>query len=126
MTALGWLAFSIAAGSGATARYLLSLVIQERVSANRPWGTFLVNAVGCLAAGVVAGFVIHHDLGVLPARVVAVGFLGSFTTFSTLAYETVRLAEEGEVWVASINLMGSVLVGVTAAAGGLALAAAIG
>jgi fluoride exporter len=126
MTAIGWTAFLIAAGFGATARYLLSLAIQDRVAANRPWGTFVVNVSGCLAAGLVAGFVIHHGLGPTSARVMAVGFLGSFTTFSTLTYETVRLAEVGELRVAAVNLGGSLVIGVAAATAGLTLAATIG
>jgi fluoride exporter len=123
---LGWLGFLGAAGLGATTRYLLSLLVQERVAANRPWGTFVVNVAGCLAAGVVAGLVIHHGLGEEVTRVMAVGFLGSFTTFSTLTYETVRLAEEGELRVAAANVIGSLVIGIAAAGLGLAGAGAWG
>lgn len=125
MSPLGWTAFLVAAGLGATARYLLSLMVQERVRANRPWGTFVVNASGCVAAGIVAGAALHHGLGDDAGRVLAVGFLGSFSTFSTLTYETVRLAEEGEVLAAVTNLAGSLLVGVGAAGAGLAAMAAL-
>jgi fluoride exporter len=125
VNALGWLAFLVAAGVGATGRYLLSLFVQRRAASNRPWGTFSVNALGCLLAGLVAGAVLHHDLGDLPARILAVGFLGSFTTFSTLTYETVRLAEEGEVSTAFISVGASVVVGVLAVAAGLGVVAGL-
>ena len=125
MSALGWAAFLVAAGSGAVARYLLSLFVQERARRDRPWGTFVVNALGCVLAGVVAGAVLHHDLGDVPARVLAVGFLGSFTTFSTLTYESIRLAEEAGARLASINVVGSLVVGVGGATVALALVASL-
>jgi fluoride exporter len=124
MTAPVWVAFLVAAGLGACGRYLVSLLVQDRVADDRPWGTFLVNVSGCLLAGVVAGMVLHHDLGVSSSLVLAVGFLGSFTTFSTLTYESVRLAEEGQLPAGVVNLVGSTVAGIAAAALGLAATAA--
>ena len=124
MSAMGWVAFLAAAGSGACSRFVLASLVQARTGGHHPWGTFVVNTVGCLGAGVVAGLVIHQGLGPELSKVLAVGFLGSFTTFSTFTYETVRLAETGEWSAATANAIGSAVVGALAAWLGLALTAA--
>lgn len=125
MNAAGWIAFLLAAGVGACARFLLATLVQQRVGGERPWGTFTVNVAGSLAAGLVAGSVIHHGLGSQASTVLAVGLLGSFTTFSTFTYESVRLIETGAWKVASANVVGTMLGGIAAAAVGLAIAAAV-
>lgn len=109
MTAASWAAFLLAAGLGACGRYLVSLWVQRGTGGRRPWGTFVVNVAGCLAAGVLAGLATHHGLSWEVVTVVAVGGLGSFTTFSTFAFETVRLSEEGELEAGLANVAGTVL-----------------
>jgi CrcB protein len=56
---------------------------------------------------------------------VGIGFLGSFTTFSTYAYETVRLAEDGALGLAFLNAVGMVALGLVAAFAGLAVGRAL-
>jgi CrcB protein len=123
MSGQAWFAFLIAAGLGAPARYLLDGWIQDRTGGPFPWGTFTVNVTGCLALGVLAGLGIYHDLGTTTRTVVGTGALGAYTTFSTLTFETVRLAEDGALDEALRNAAGSFLVGLVAASAGLALAA---
>jgi CrcB protein len=120
-----WIGFLVAAALGAPARYLVDGWVQDRVGGAFPWGTFVVNMTGCLVLGVVTGLGLYHGLGDTTRTIVGTGGLGAYTTFSTLSFETVRLAEEGAVDRAFLNAAGSLLVGLAAAAAGLALAAAL-
>ncbi|MDZ7678322.1 MAG: CrcB family protein [Acidimicrobiales bacterium] len=114
-----WCGFLAAAALGACCRYLASLWIQRRVGGHHPWGTFAVNVGGCLVAGLMAGVALHQGLSADSVTVVVVGGIGSFTTFSTLAFESVRLLEEGETLVGLVNVVGSVVIGALAATAGV-------
>lgn len=123
MTGAAWIAFLMAAGAGAPARYLIDGWMQERTGGAFPWGTFAVNVTGCLLLGVLTGLGLYHGLGTGIRTAVGTGGLGAYTTFSTFTYETVTLAEEGAVNEAVRNAAASVLVGLGAASAGLALVA---
>jgi CrcB protein len=109
---------------GAPVRFLLDGAVSTRFGGIFPWGTFAVNVTGALILGVVAGLARYHGLGPLPVAAVGAGFCGALTTFSTFSYETVALAERGAVGSALRNLLGSTVLGLAAAAAGLALTAA--
>lgn len=126
MTGLGWTAFLFAAGMGAPARYLIDGWVQDHTGGAFPWGTFLVNMTGCLVLGLLAGLGLYHDLAANTRTVLGTGGMGAYTTFSTLTFETVRLAEEGAVEEAFRNAAASFVVGLVAASAGLALTAALG
>jgi CrcB protein len=119
------LAFLVAAGIGAPLRYLVDGWVHERAHGAFPWGTFLVNVTGSALLGLLAGLGLYHDLGATTRTVIGTGGLGAYTTFSTLTYDTVRLADQGDVTDAALNAGASLLVGLLAAAAGLALAAAL-
>ena len=125
MTGPGWVAFLVAAGIGAPARYLLDGWVQDRTHGAFPWGTLTVNVTGCVALGLLTGLGLYHDLGSTAHTVLGTGGLGAYTTFSTLTYETVRLAEEGALDEAARNAIASLLIGLAAASIGLALTAAV-
>ena len=125
MTGSGWVAFLVAAGIGAPARYLLDGWVQDRAHGAFPWGTFAVNVTGCAAFGALTGLGLYHDLSATARTVLGIGGLGAYTTFSTLTYETIHLVEEGALDVAARNAVGSLLVGLAAASVGLAFTAAL-
>jgi len=106
---------------GAPARYLLDQLVSSRHERAFPWGTFVVNVSGSFLLGLLVS--VAASGGVQPWLLAAVGtgFLGSYTTFSTYAWETLRLVEDGAVLVAFLNLGGSVVAGAAAAAVGLAV-----
>lgn len=125
MSALDWVAFCVAAGIGAPGRYLLDGYVQDRTGGAFPWGTFVVNTTGCLLLGIVTGLGLYHGFSATGRVVLGTGGMGAFTTFSTLTYETVRLAEEGAVNEAFRNAAGSLVAGLAVAALGLAITAAL-
>ena len=118
-------ALLVGAGSalGGVARWTLSLWLGSKLPKGLPWGTILVNVSGCLLIGLL--------LGGLGARangnfnnlrlLLAVGFLGGYTTFSSLMNEALRLGPRG----GALNLLVSLAAGYAAAALGTRLGAAI-
>ena len=125
MTAVAWILFLVTAAAGACARLLVDSWVQHRTTGDFPWGTFLVNVSGCLVLGGLTGLGLYHGLGVTTRTVVGTGGLGAYTTFSTFTFDTVRLAETGALRSALLNVAASMVVGLVAAAAGLALIAAI-
>jgi CrcB protein len=123
MSMTAWLAFLLAAGIGAPARYLLDGWVQDHRAGAFPWGTFAVNITGCLVLGTLTGLALYHGVDATTRTIVGTGGLGAYTTFSTFSFETVRLAEEGAVDEALRNAVGTFVVGLAAAAAGLALTA---
>ena len=93
-----------------------------------PWATLLVNLTGCLLLGaLVAVLAVRYADAGWPRPLLAVGFLGGFTTYSAFALEVVRLTEDGAVLTAAAYVLVSVVGGVAAvAAGTLAAHAALG
>ena len=110
---------------GAPARYLVDGAVELRRRGRFPAGTFAINVSGSLVLGVITGLALYHGLGDVPRAAAGTGFCGAYTTFSTYSYETVRLLEDGDLRGALGNALGSIVVGVGAAAVGLALTAAL-
>jgi CrcB protein len=112
---------------GANARYYLSAFAASRWGAAFPYGTLLINVTGSLIIGFFFGLVAARFGVSASARlVVATGFLGSYTTFSTFTFETIALSRAGEYRLALVNALGSIALGVAAAASGLTLALLFG
>ncbi|HSO95460.1 MAG TPA: fluoride efflux transporter CrcB [Acidimicrobiia bacterium] len=115
----------LAAGAlGAPARYLLEQAVR-RAGQVFPWGTLVVNLSGSFAIGLVTGAALAQGFSPDARAVIGVGFLGAYTTFSTYAYEIVRAAESGEVRVATLYALSSLILGVGLAAAGLAVTGAL-
>jgi CrcB protein len=90
---------AVGAALGAPSRYLVDAALRARWGSRLPWGTLAVNLAGSAAAGVVAGL---RPGGVLTA-LLATGFLGAFTTASTLVAELGELARSG--WWPAVGLL---------------------
>ncbi|MGD8485115.1 MAG: fluoride efflux transporter CrcB [Chloroflexota bacterium] len=107
---------------GAVSRYLVQGWVQDLTGDRFPWGTFVVNISGSFMLGLV--FALAMDRAVFSPEVrvpLMIGFIGSYTTFSTLMLESWVLAEEGDLIRMLANLTGSVVVGMVAVVAGLAL-----
>ena len=117
---------ALGGAAGATSRYLLDTWISERASGAFPWGTLVVNVSGSLVLGLL--FALAIEQGVLPASVrgpVLIGFIGAYTTFSTLMLESWRLIEDGAVVLGVANLVASSVIGMIALVGGLMIGRAL-
>jgi fluoride exporter len=112
----------LAAAVGAPLRYVVDQTIQHRRPGRFPAGTLAINVTGSLALGLLTGLAAHHGLAPRAVTVLGTGLLGAYTTFSTFSYETIRLLEDGAVAEATLNVVGSLALGLTAAAAGLGLA----
>lgn len=119
MTPLVWLEVAVAGSIGAPARYLLDGFVQDRVTGDLPWGTFMVNIVGSFLLGLLTGLGLHAQLSDAATEALGTGFCGAFTTFSTFSFESGRLLEVGDWRGATINVIGSLAVGLAAAGVGL-------
>jgi CrcB protein len=116
------LAVAVGGALGASARYGLDTLIEQRSFAVFPWSTFTINLSGCFAIGiVVASLVDRHHLPAWVRAGLVVGVLGGYTTFSTFAQESLDLVEARNVAVALAYALGSVLAGVAAVYAGTLL-----
>jgi fluoride exporter len=106
--------------AGAVARYAVDGWVSDRTHGQYPWGTLVINTAGAFALGLLVAVTTERLLPHPNWRIaLGIGFLGSFTTFSTYAYETVKLAEDGLIGLALINAAGMVALGLSAATLGL-------
>ena len=104
---------------GAVSRFLLSTWVQRLSHRGFPLGTLSVNLLGCFAIGILMSVVQSRDFLTPNARLlIGAGFLGSLTTFSTFGFETLELSRDGDLRLATFNV-------VTNLAGGL-LAVSLG
>lgn len=120
----GLLLVALGGALGSVARYKLSgWILHHTIDWKFPAGTFAVNVIGCLVAGVLAGLAEKHGLLSPDVRLLLfTGVLGGFTTFSAFGLETMFLLKRGDIMVAGLNIVLSVLVGLLALWFGLGLA----
>ena len=106
---------ALGGAAGAIARYQVAALIQARIPAGFPWGTFIVNISGCLIMGV-ATILLTERLVTHPnwRFLIPIGFIGAYTTFSTFELETFRAVTEGSWLIGAANVVGSVLAGYVA------------
>jgi CrcB protein len=122
---VGLLAVGIGGAAGAVSRYAATGWIQSLSGGFFPWGTLAVNVAGSLTLGFVLVWLQATVSSAELRELVTIGFLGSFTTFSTFSYETVAMVRDGEWWRAGGYAAGSVVLGVLAVVVGAAAATAL-
>lgn len=107
MSAGIWLAVVAVGGAGAIGRFLVDGLIGERAGGAFPFGTFAVNLSGSLVLGLLTGLHVTGNALLIEGTTT----IGSYTTFSTWMLESHRLAEDGELNLAILNLAVSLLLG---------------
>ena len=93
--------------AGSVSRYYLGGLVLHLTAASRlPWATFVVNALGCLVIGALAGGAeLRHVLSPNARLFLFTGFLGGFTTFSAFGYETYFLGRSHAPFQAALNIV---------------------
>jgi CrcB protein len=105
------------------ARYWVSGWAQQKWGPGFPYGTLIINGTGSFVLGLFATLTLRFAWSDNLRLLVAIGFLGAYTTFSTFSYESLQLVSEGRRYgAAAINLAGSVAVGLAAAYAGVVAA----
>lgn len=121
-----FLAISLAAVLGANLRYILSRLAAREFGPIFPYGTLIINVLGSFIVGL---FVIWTTERVLVdprwRLLVVIGFCGSFTTFSSYAFETMSFFEQGQWGLMLVNVFGNNLLCLSAALAGMAAARAM-
>lgn len=122
-----FLFIAVGAALGANARYLVGLWASNRFDAAFPYGTFIVNITGSLLLGFIVTLATER-LTISPETrlLLAVGFLGSYTTFSSFTVESVNLLRNSGLWPGLINIIGTNLIGLICVVLGIYLARLVG
>ena len=120
-----YLGLVVAGAVGAPLRYIVDGLVLDRSGGTFPLGTAVINITGSLLLGFLTGLALYHGFPATSKIVLGTGFCGSFTTFSTFAFETIRLAEEGGRRDAVKNTLLNLGAGTIAAAIGLVVASAL-
>lgn len=105
------LAVALGGACGALARYGTGRLVAHVVDTPFPWATWAVNLVGCFLIGLAVPVLSGLDVADEARFFLVLGFLGSFTTFSTYSLDTLSLLVDGHATLALLNAAGSLLVG---------------
>ena len=111
---------------GAVSRFLLGNAVSKAIGSALPYGTFVINVIGCFAMGLLMTLIVDREM--LPAvwrLFLCVGFLGGFTTFSSFGYEALMMLTEGRLLAVLAYVGGSVALGLVAAGLGVLCARAV-
>ena len=121
-TAYGYLLVFLGAGLGGMLRHTVNLTFARLVGPDLPLGTFLVNVLGSLSVGAIAGYFALRGHGTQNLQLfLTTGILGGFTTFSAFSLEAALLWERGQLLGCIIFILASVLLSIAGVFGGLAL-----
>ena len=112
-------AVGLVGGAGAIGRFLLDSAVAGRLRHAFPFGTLVVNVAGAFVLGAIVGATLDQN----DYRVIGTGLIGAFTTFSTWALESHRLAEDGQLRLGAANVVVSLAAGLLAAWAGRQLGA---
>ena len=108
---------------GTLARYGLQGVVQIKMGSVFPYGTLLINLIGCFFLGLIGQLTLNRMIVSPEWRVaIAVGFFGGFTTFSSFGWETAKMLEAGEWLRAGTYVATSVVLGLFLSVAGIHIA----
>jgi CrcB protein len=116
------LAVALGAVLGANARYWLGVLVSQRLGAQFPFGTLVINLTGSFVIGLLHS-TIGAEIGISDAvELFAItGFLGAYTTYSTFSFEAFTLLHDDEPSAAGTYVVASMAAGVILAAIGFGL-----
>jgi CrcB protein len=106
------LAVAAGGGVGATLRYLIFYFFERQHTSVFPWATLIVNFLGSFLIGFFWGYFDRYFVTTGIRLLIFVGLLGSFTTYSTYAFDVLSLFRDGEFKMMAIYLLGSNMLGI--------------
>ena len=108
--------------AGSISRFLLATYIDKQLNSIFPYGTLTVNILGCLILGIIYGLAEKYQIMTAEIRfMLATGFCGSFTTFSSFSYAN-HLMLQNQQWSQLMTyIIGSVVIGLIATIGGIGI-----
>lgn len=119
---MAYLIVFLGGGLGAALRHGVNVGTARLFGASFPYGTLTVNIVGCLVMGLLTGyFAFKGDVSQHWRLLLTTGILGGFTTFSAFSLDVAVLYERGDVALAALYVLASVVVSLAAVFAGLAL-----
>ena len=111
---------------GTLARYGLSGLVHAAGARDFPWGTLVLNIIGCLLFGFLWSVMESRSgIGTAAKVIVLTGFMGAFTTFSTFSLETLHLMRDRQFLFAAANVGANCVLGLMVAALGMIIGRAI-
>ena len=116
------LAIALGGAAGALSRHYMAAAVSRAFGLGFPYGTLTVNVVGCFLMGLlVEALALRFSITPEARGFLAVGLLGGFTTFSAFSLEVALLYERGQLLLAALYVVASVVLSVAALFGGLAV-----
>jgi CrcB protein len=120
--AMNYLLVFFGGGLGATLRHLVNVTCARFIGTAFPYGTFIINISGSTVMGLIAGYLAFRGEASQAWRLfLMTGILGGYTTFSAFSLDTAILYERGEIGLAALYVVGSVVLSIAGLFGGLAL-----
>ena len=112
----------IGGGIGSTLRHMVNVVCPRFLGTNFPYHTFVINITGSTIIGLIAGYLAFRGDAAQSWRLfLMTGVLGGYTTFSAFSLDAAVLYERGEIGLAALYVLGSVVLSILGLFAGLAL-----
>jgi fluoride exporter len=123
---MNYLLVFIGGGLGSVLRHIVNVVCPKFLGTNFPYHTFIINITGSTIMGVVAGYLAFKGDAAQSWRLfLMTGILGGYTTFSAYSLDSAVLYERGEIGLAALYVLGSVVLSILGLFAGLALVRSI-
>jgi fluoride exporter len=118
-----YLLIAMGGALGSAARYWVGSAVSNRLGTKFPFGTLVINITACVIIGfALTCFGRRADLSPAWRYLIAIGFVGAYSTFSTYEWETLSTLRSGAFLMASVYSVGSLILGLAATWCGVVLA----
>jgi CrcB protein len=119
---MNYLLVFVGGGLGSVLRHIVNVVCPRLFGTTFPYHTFIINITGSTVMGLIAGYLAFKGDAAQPWRLfLMTGILGGYTTFSAFSLDTAMLYERGEIALAALYVLGSVVLSIIGLFAGLAL-----
>lgn len=116
-------AIALGGAAGSLARHGLTVLCENWLGTDFPYGIFIANILGSAVIGILFVLLVERSLASDAIRhLLMVGFLGAFTTFSTFSLHTISMIQDGRLLTATTYVLGSVVLSILGAWSGLSVA----